>query len=178
MKNFCVIDIGTNAVKIKIFANGEYHILRNKRISQINNNVSKADIIRHVEDFIRTAKEEYDVNQNNIYILATEGVRSAPNGKEIQLELEQKTNRKIHILDPKREARLSILGGLSSIHLKNSPKQILFIESGGGSTEISFLNMRKRPFEIAATTSLPIGSRNGKQTLHQEEKINDFCAEL
>lgn len=178
MKNFCVIDIGTNAVKIKIFANGEYHVLRNKHISQIDNNVSKEDIIKHVEEFIRAAKEEYSVNHENIYILATEGIRSAPNGKEIQKELEQKTHRKVHILDPQREARLSILGGLSSIRLKNNPKQIMFIESGGGSTEISFLDMSKRPFSIVATTSLPIGSRNGKKALHQEQKIKDFCAEL
>ncbi len=178
MKNFCVIDIGTNAVKIKIFSNGEYHILRNKHISQIDNNVSKEDIIKHVEDFMRTAKEEYDVMPEHTYIYATEGIRSAPNGKEIQKELEQKTHRKVHILAPQREARLAILGGLSSIRLKNNPKQILFIESGGGSTEISFLDMSKRPFAIIATKSLPIGSRNGKEELHQEQNIQDFCSAL
>ena len=40
MKNFCVIDIGTNAVKIKIFSDGRYVSLRNKLIGQVNNNVS------------------------------------------------------------------------------------------------------------------------------------------
>lgn len=178
MKNFCVIDIGTNAVKIKIFSNGEYYILRNKHIAQIDNNVSKEDILKHVEDFLRTAKEEYDVMPEHAYIYATEGIRSAPNGKEIQEELEQKTHRKVHILDPQREARLSILGGLSSIRLKNRPKHILFIESGGGSTEISFLDMSQRPFNIVASKSLPIGSRDGKQELHQEQKLQEFCAEL
>ena len=178
MKNFCVIDIGTNAVKIKIFSNGEYHILRNKHIGKIDNNVSKADIIKHVEDYIRTARKEYNVQKKNMYIYATEGIRSAPNGKEIQKELEHKTHRKVHILDPKREARLSILGGLTSIQLQNNPKQIFFIESGGGSTEISFLDISQSPFSIEAIQSLSIGSRNGKEKLHQEQKIRDFCVAL
>ena len=178
MKNFCVIDIGTNAVKIKIFSNGQYYTLKNKHIARVGNNVSKDDIIRHVQDFIRAAKKIYNVKQNNIYILATEGVRSAPNGKEIQEELEQKTKRKIHLLDPRREARLSVLGGLNSIQLKNNPKQVLFIESGGGSTEISLLDMTQKPFKIVASESLPIGSRNGKETLNQAAKINRFCEML
>ena len=69
MKNFCVIDIGTNAVKIKIFSDGRYVSLRNKLIGQVNNNVSKDDILRHVQDFIHEAKDGYQVPQNQeIYL--------------------------------------------------------------------------------------------------------------
>lgn len=178
MKNFCVIDIGTNAVKVKIFANGEYiKNIPNRFISQVDNHVSKEDILKHVQSFIQEA-HKHDVKLENIYIMATEGIRSAPNGKEIQEELEKNTHRKVHVLDPKREARLSILGGLSSIRVKNNPKQILFIESGGGSTEISLLNMEQKPFGIISSVSLPIGSRNGKEKLNQTEAINRFCQDI
>ena len=52
MKNFCVIDIGTNAVKVKIFSNGKYYTLKNKHIHFENGHVSKADIIKYVEEFM------------------------------------------------------------------------------------------------------------------------------
>lgn len=178
MKNFCVIDIGTNAVKIKIFSDGRYVSLRNKPISQINNNVSKDDILHHVQDFIHEAEDGYQVSQNQIYLYATEGVRHAPDGKLIQQELEQKTKRKLHVLDPKREARLSALGGLSSIELKNNPKQVLYIESGGGSTEFSLLDMSVKPFGVIASQSLPVGSRDGKKRLTQYAAFDDFCKEV
>lgn len=178
MKNFCVIDIGTNAVKIKIFSDGRYVSLRNKPIGQVNNNVSKDDILRHVQDFIHEAKDGYQVPQNQVYIYATEGVRRAPDSKLIQQEIEQKTQRRLHVLDPKREARLSALGGLSSIELKNNPKQVLYIESGGGSTEISLLDMSVKPFGVIASQSLPVGSQDGKKRLNQYGALDDFCKEV
>ena len=131
MKNFCVIDIGTNAVKIKIFSDGRYVSLRNKPIGQVNNNVSKDDILRHVQDFIHEAKDGYQVPQNQVYIYATEGVRRAPDSKLIQQEIEQKTQRRLHVLDPKREARLSALGGLSSIELKMADALPITMTLGG-----------------------------------------------
>lgn len=178
MKNFCVIDIGTNAVKIKIFSDGRYVSLRNKLIGQVNNNVSKDDILLHVQDFIYEAQSSYNIPLSNIYIYATEGVRSAPDRKLIQQELEQKTKRKLHVLDPKREARLSALGGLSSIELKNNPHYVLYIESGGGSTEFSLLDLSGRPFTVVSSQSLPVGSRNGKTHINHHGTIEAFCADV
>ena len=178
MKNFCVIDIGTNAVKVKIFSDGKYYTLKNKHIHFENGHVSKADIIKYVEEFIKEAKEKYAVERNHVYMYATEGIRSAPNGEEIKQELEAKTQRKLHVLDPKKEARLSILGGLSSIRLKGRPKQILFLESGGGSTEVSLLDMTKRPFGIIASKSISIGSRIGKEKIENQPELKNFLLTL
>ncbi len=178
MRNFCVIDIGTNAVKVKIFSNGEYTILPNRNIGFVNGNISKEDILKHVKSFMLTAKRSYNVEHRSIYLYATEGVRSAPNGDEIKKELEAAAHRRLFVLNPRREARLSILGGLRSIRLKNNPKQVLFMESGGGSTEVSLLDMTKRPFSIIESVSLPVGSRNGKTPINQGSRINKFCTSI
>lgn len=96
MKNFCLIDIGTNAVKTKIFSDEKYFTPRNKFISKINNSVSKDDIINNVFEFGNEAQKNYSVKLNNIYIYATKGLRSAPNSREIISLLETKTGSKNH----------------------------------------------------------------------------------
>ena len=76
-QNFCVIDIGTNAIKCKLFANGEYITLKNKFLSnQGEDNLNKDEVLSFISEYIAQAKEK-NIKENRIYIVATEGFRTS-----------------------------------------------------------------------------------------------------
>lgn len=159
-RSFCVIDIGTNAVKSKIFSKGRS--LRPSMRFLSNKNAESLDVeevLSHISELIAEA-EKKGISKQNIYIVATEGARRSFNRPEIVKLIEERIGRKLHIISPEREAWFSVLGGLSNIRFKDRPpKQVLYIESGGGSTEISFVNTKKRPISLIASTSLSLGSK-------------------
>ena len=177
-QNFCVIDIGTNTVKCKMFANGEYLTPRNKFLSGNDvENLDKEQIVSHISDFMEKAQAQ-GIDKNKIYIAATEGLRRSKNKDEIIKEILEKFGRKVHIVSPKREAWLSALGGLSSVNFdKANPKQVLYIESGGGSTEVSLIDTSRKPMKLVSSISLPLGS---KQRLinDNEDDTNDLISKL
>ena len=159
-QNLCVIDIGTNAVKCKLFSEGRYSTPQNKFLSnEGSENLNKEEVIKYISEFIALAKEK-NIDDKYIYIAATEAFRTSSNQKEIQDEIKKLFDKKIHMITPKQEARFSVIGGLKSIRFKGGrPKQVLFVESGGGSTEISLVDLKKRPLKIVSTLSLPLGSK-------------------
>lgn len=159
-QDFCVIDIGTNAVKCKMFSGGEYYTPQNKFLSnEGTDNLNPKEVVSHVVDFIAEA-EAKNIEKKRIFIAATEGFRTSSNQEKIKEKISAKTGRKVHLISPRKEAWLAVLGGLSSIRFKGErPKQVLFIESGGGSTEISLVNTADNPISLISTTSLPLGSK-------------------
>ncbi len=159
-KNFCVIDIGTNTVKCKSFINGKYRTHKNKFFSKQKSACLDIDEVnKYVSEFVEEAKKN-NIPQSRIYIAATQGMRNSPNADEIIARIKKETGRQVHIISPEREALLAVIGGLRPLKFnKPYPKQVLFIESGGGSTEVSLVNTDKRPPTIDATTSIPLGTK-------------------
>ena len=158
--NFCVIDIGTNAIKCKLFSNGKYITLRNKFLSSSGfDNLDKDEVLKYLQEFMEEASNN-NISRSKVYICATEGFRTSTNQQEINDTVFQETGRRIHIISPKREAYLSVIGGLQEIPAdKLTAKNVLYIESGGGSTEISLADLSSRPPSIVATVSLPFGTK-------------------
>lgn len=166
--NFAVIDIGTNAVKCICFSNGkmididEDDTLRNKRLTQTGeNDLDPENLLNGITYFIERA-EIHHIPKDKVYIVATEGFRRSSNKEQLQQLIKQKTGRLVHLISARREAYLSALGGLSYIrdNFKGQPNKILYIEAGGGSTEVSVFDTSQRGIlSMTETCSLPVGSK-------------------
>lgn len=150
---FAAIDIGSNAVRL-YFAN-VYD--KNKHIV-----VEKASLIRiplrlgqdvfdigYISDTKRkellqtvTAfKMLIDVYKPLSYhTCATAAMREAANRDEIVAEILSKTQVAVHVIDGLEEAR--IIGATDVVETDKKYKYTLYIDVGGGSTEISIVNSR------------------------------------
>ncbi len=167
--NFAVIDIGTNSVKCICFSDGktidigQCKELRNKNLTQASGeNLDPQELLKYIKEYIAVAKKQR-IYADKVYIVATEAFRKSSNKDAIIELIKKETGRKIHIISPKREAYLSALGGLSYIrkNFKGNPNKILYVEAGGGSTEVSLFDTSKRSFlAMKETFSIPFGSKD------------------
>lgn len=97
--------------------------------------------------------------------VATEACRKASNGQEFLTRVKEETGITLEIISPRVESRLAVMG---CVNLVDPTKDVaLVIDIGGGSTELSWVDIRKlnagneemrlhRP-PISAWASLPIG---------------------
>jgi exopolyphosphatase/guanosine-5'-triphosphate,3'-diphosphate pyrophosphatase len=97
-----------------------------------------------------------------IKAVATQACRSAENGAAFVARVEAETGLKLKVISPREEAQLSVAGcaGL----LDRSGEAALVVDVGGGSTELSWLDLRNldqsdpsRPPPILAWLSIPVG---------------------
>ncbi|WP_211097867.1 Ppx/GppA phosphatase family protein [Ahrensia sp. 13_GOM-1096m] len=93
-------------------------------------------------------------------LIATEACRSAVNGGDFLLRVEQETGLKLEVVDRETEARLAV-SGCSSL-VDRSAKSIILFDIGGGSSEIALVNAENHrggrlANHIRAWTSLPVG---------------------
>lgn len=100
--------------------------------------------------------------------IATQACRAAENGEEFLSRVKKETGLTFETISPRVEARLSVMGVLNIIDINKDIA--LVIDIGGGSTELSWVDVRKlrsgegstrlhRP-PISAWVSLPIGVVN------------------
>jgi len=100
--------------------------------------------------------------------IATQACREASNGEEFLQRVKTETGLGFETISPRVEARLSVMGCINIIDLEKDVA--LVIDIGGGSTELSWVDVRKlrnnnisrrisRP-PISAWTSLPVGVVN------------------
>lgn len=100
--------------------------------------------------------------------VATQACRSASNGGEFIARVEAETGLKLTVITPREEARLSVVGCASLLDLNQAAA--LVVDVGGGSTELSFLDLRpgggpeapqwrpgRHPPPIFAWLSAPLG---------------------
>jgi len=86
------------------------------------------------------------------YACATSAMRDAANGNEIIKDILEKTSIKINIIDGKKEAAIIFSTDLSN--LIESDKSYLYVDVGGGSTEITIFSNGK----IINSKSFKIGT--------------------
>lgn len=100
--------------------------------------------------------------------IATQACREASNGDEFMKRVKEETGLSFETISPRVEARLSVMGCMNILDLDK--EVALVIDIGGGSTELSWVDVRKlksnkvsrrisRP-PISAWTSLPVGVVN------------------
>lgn len=90
--------------------------------------------------------------------IATQACRTAANGAEFLAKVEERTGIALAVITPREEARLSVAGCFNLIDPE--AEAALVLDVGGGSTELAWLDLRRRrpgvP-PITAWLSIPIG---------------------
>ena len=94
--------------------------------------------------------------------VATQACRAASNGAEFIARVEHETGIRFSVIAPREEAKLSVAGVLNL--LDRSADAALVVDVGGGSTEISWVDLRpdkagrQKPIPpIGAWLSIPVG---------------------
>lgn len=91
--------------------------------------------------------------------IATQACRMADNGAEFVERVARETGVRLQVISPQEEARLSVTGCLNL--LDRSEDAALVVDVGGGSTELSWVDLRDAPPTgmppIRAWLSIPIG---------------------
>ncbi len=97
--------------------------------------------------------------------VATQACRQADNGQEFLTRVKDETGISLEVISPRVEARLAVMGCMNLIDIDKDVA--LVVDIGGGSTELSWVDVRKireqgvttkvhRP-PISAWASLPVG---------------------
>ncbi|WP_091738328.1 Ppx/GppA phosphatase family protein [Phenylobacterium immobile] len=91
--------------------------------------------------------------------IATQACRIAENGAEFVERVAAETGLRLQVISPQEEARLSVAGCLNLLDRQSSAA--LVVDVGGGSTELSWLNLEGAPPTgtppLKAWLSVPIG---------------------
>ncbi len=95
---------------------------------------------------------------SKVRAVATQACRQAANGASFIAEVQRRTGLDLEIIAPREEARLSVVGCLNLID--QSAGAALVVDVGGGSTELSWVDLRdgalRRPGARLAPDRLPI----------------------
>ncbi len=145
------IDLGTNSVRllvIKINSNFSYNILtQEKEVVRLGENEFKDNILRKqaMDRTIIVCKKFVELahtyGAEKIIAVGTSAIREAKNREQILERLRNEVGLEVQIILGKEEARLIYLGVSSFIDIGN--KKTIFIDLGGGSTEIAIGDQRR-----------------------------------
>lgn len=162
---FAAIDIGSNALRLltmNVFANNGNPIFKKESLIRIplrlgeeafmDGKISDAKIkkLSGVMQAFKNLMEANDVLQYRA--CATAAMREASNGPEIIEKIFAETGVQIEIVDGSREAQLIYSNQI--VETMEADKYYLYIDVGGGSTEISLITAGK----ILFSQSFPIGT--------------------
>lgn len=159
------IDIGSNAVRlllVNVFEDGEGSVFKKDslvrvpvRLGQDTFTIGEISLARG-ENLIKTIRafkylmEVHDVQ--GYKACATAAIREARNGRDLIHEIYEQTGIEVEIVSGQREARI-----IYSNHVEeqiNSGKTYLYIDVGGGSTEVSLFHKKM----IVFSESFPVGT--------------------
>jgi len=127
--------------------------------------ISEASILSAIDALKASAHKMAERRVTRWRCVATQATRQAENGDEFLARVKDQTGVTLEVISPRVEARLSVMGCLNLIDTDKDV--VLVIDIGGGSTEISWVDVRKlreqgeltrvhRP-PISAWASLPVG---------------------
>lgn len=138
------LDIGTNSIRILIVTITKDRICRiltdQKMVVRLgqgefeSGHLTHEAILRAEHVLVRFLHMAHNYQADEIIAVATSALREAKNQKEIIDQIYSKTGIQIQIISGLEEARLIWLGVSSGIEL--GEEKVLFIDIGGGSTEI------------------------------------------
>ena len=156
------MDLGTNSVRllvVRIHADQSYAILTQQKetirlgedefTDQLLHEAARKRAItvcRHLAELARSFQAE------DIIAVATAATREAANQGTFLKAFNAETGIDLQIISGREEARLIYLGVSSGVHIEQ--RQALFLDVGGGSTEISIGNQR----EYVYLDSLKLGA--------------------
>ena len=153
MRKAAVIDIGSNSVRLMLWADGKvlYKTLKTTRLGEGTafSPVLKEEAIDRtaaaVAKFSLQARKE---GAEEVFTYATEAVRSARNGGAFLERVKERSGLAVEVLSGDTEAKLGLYGALG----KHADGGI--IDVGGASTEVCF----RKKGELVFSVSIPLGA--------------------
>jgi exopolyphosphatase/guanosine-5'-triphosphate,3'-diphosphate pyrophosphatase len=159
------IDIGSNAVRlllVNVFEDGSRSVFKKDslvrvpvRLGQDTFTIGEISLARG-ENLIKTIQAfKYLMEVNDVQgykACATAAIREARNGNDLVREIYEQTGIEVEIASGRREAKI-----IYSNHVEeqiNGSKSFLYIDVGGGSTEVSLFHRK----EMVASQSFPVGT--------------------
>ncbi|RKR83161.1 exopolyphosphatase/guanosine-5'-triphosphate,3'-diphosphate pyrophosphatase [Mucilaginibacter gracilis] len=181
---YAAIDIGSNAVRLLIANvvdnNGSFSFKKDTLIrvplrlgddAFLDRRISDkkiAEMVKTMQAF-KNLMDVYKVNDYRAY--ATSAMREAANGPEIVARIKEQTGLEIEIVHGEKEANIIYSNHIEQSLDKN--KNYLYIDVGGGSTELSIFSENK----IVASHSFNIGTIRILDNQDKEEtwtEMHDF----
>lgn len=169
-EKFCIIDIGSNSMRLVIYENGKNGRLKEienvKVVARLRNYLNKENLLTNEgqKELINTLLTFQEITRyhsiKNSKCVATAAIRQANNSNEIIELVEQKTDFKMRILSGFEEAYYGFLGVVNSTPITEA----VTIDIGGGSTEITYYKNR----ELIHFHSFPFGVLSLKQQFMKE----------
>ncbi len=139
------IDIGTNSIRlilVRLNPNHSYTVLRQeKEVVRLGENEFESNRLQPgaIERAVLVCKKFTELAKSfgagGIIAVATSAAREAKNQAELLEQLRNEAKLEVRVIPGKEEARLIYLGVSSGVHI--GKKRAIFIDIGGGSTEIS-----------------------------------------
>ncbi|ODV87201.1 hypothetical protein CANARDRAFT_5754 [[Candida] arabinofermentans NRRL YB-2248] len=171
-----IVDIGSNGIRFSISSKAPHHarimpcvfkdrlgisLFDAQLPDSANTNVKKPipeDAIREIIQAMKRFKwicEDFGVPPYGVKVVATEATREASNSQEFRDIIFQATGWKVTLLSKEQEGRTGAYGVASSFHDISG----LFMDLGGGSTQISWISAKNGEVKISEhPVSLPYGA--------------------
>lgn len=162
---YAVIDVGSNSVRLLLWEDGK-SILKEAKITRLAAGLQQNKIltveaiertVQAISLFCHRAKE---LQYTNIFIFATEAVRSSQNNMQFIESVKIKTGYTVHVLTGEEEAECGLIGCL-----QNRAGGI--IDIGGASTEIIVADGKQQIY----AKSLPIGAVRLYDSCKNDKKL-------
>lgn len=160
------IDIGSNTTLLligEVDSESLIHELENEsRVTALGKNLDKTKVFaeQSMSDTFDALKEykalieKHGVNNDSVYITATEASRVAQNANEFFTKVKSELGLHIQKISGEGEAYYTAFGVVKGAGAL--PENITIMDIGGASTEL--IKIKTSPFEILSTVSLPLGS--------------------
>ncbi|KAM0329845.1 hypothetical protein ACHAQA_004010 [Verticillium albo-atrum] len=189
---FAVVDMGSNGIRFTITdmtpptsrllrcvyrqrADISLYDALNANVQQGSNQPLSfpAETITQVSETLarfRRIASSYDVPQANFSVLATEAMRRAANAGDMLGAIREASGLDVHILSPTVETLFGAVMGSRSAFV-NIDRGGLFLDLGGGSVQMTWVDTRLPSYEIAAAAageSMPFGAARLIRVLEAE----------
>jgi exopolyphosphatase/guanosine-5'-triphosphate,3'-diphosphate pyrophosphatase len=181
---YAALDLGTNNCRLMIATlhNGHFRIIEAfSRIVRLgeglihSGRLQDAAIDRALKALKICAEKIEKRGVAHIRAVATQACRIAQNGTEFLRRVEQETGLKLTLITPEEEAHLAVIGCASLLQpheLTPPPRAALVIDVGGGSTELSWVEMEAGVGAPSGTAGSPQGSQHqNSQRLAQSNAL-------
>lgn len=177
MDKYCVIDIGTNSIRMLIAKLENRHIIFSKKTletTRIGEGVDKTKrlslpaITRSISALKKFKAEALKEGIESIYAIATSAVRDAVNKDDFLKAVKDELDLDIQVISGEKEAELGFMGVINGIDANTN--NLLVIDIGGGSTEVILGNDKG----IKYSKSLNVGAVRMTDKHIANDPITDY----
>jgi retrograde regulation protein 2 len=184
-----IVDIGSNGIRFSISSKAPHHSRIMPCVFKDRINISLIDVqydtlgnkipipqetIHEVVAAMKRFKlicEDFGVLSSGVQIVATEATRQAVNSQELRDSIYDATGWEVELLDKEMEGKLGAFGVASSFNSLSG----LFMELGGGSTQLSWIIVSEGEVKLSPTpVSLPYGAAELSRRIKLEDKKELF----